>query len=182
MKPSIFEIYKIFFLIGIQLVGGGYVILPLLKKYLAEDRNWIKEDDIIDYLALSQCLPGIIALNISIFTGYELRKIKGAIAAIAGLITPSFFIILVVAAFIFNIADNKLVQDAFFGIRLSIIVLIFFMIFDIFKKSVRSIFSVSLFIAMLFLVLYFKIAPTSLVVLSILIAICYEHFLKGACK
>lgn len=178
MKPSVFEIYKIFFIIGIQLVGGGYVILPLLKKYLAEDRNWIKEEEIIDYLALSQCLPGIIALNISIFTGYELRKIKGAIFAILGLLTPSFFIILLVAMFIFNVADNKFVQDAFFGIRLSIIVLIFFMIYDIFKKSVKTPFSIALFSGALFGVLCLKLAPTSLIILSVLIALIKERVKK----
>ncbi|MDO5438199.1 MAG: chromate transporter, partial [bacterium] len=141
-KPSLFEIFKIYFLIGIQLIGGGYVILPLLKKYLVEERNWMKEEELIDYLALSQCLPGIIALNISIFSGYELRKIKGAIDSVLGLLLPSFVIIILVANFVFNVADNKYVQDAFFGIRLSIIVLIFFMVYDIFKKSVRTNFSV----------------------------------------
>lgn len=170
-KPSLFEIFKIYFLIGIQLIGGGYVILPLLKKYLVEERNWMKEEELIDYLALSQCLPGIIALNISIFSGYELRKIKGAIASVLGLLLPSFVIIILVANFVFNVADNKYVQDAFFGIRLSIIVLIFFMVYDIFKKSVRTNFSVFLFILILFFALFTKLTPTSLVILSVIIAV-----------
>lgn len=57
-KASLWEIYKIYFIIGLQLLGGGYVIMPLLKKYLIEERDWLKEEDLIDYLALSQCLPG----------------------------------------------------------------------------------------------------------------------------
>ncbi len=165
------EIYKIYFLIGIQLIGGGYVILPLLKKYLIEDKKWMKEEELIDYLALSQSLPGIIALNISIFSGWKLRKLKGAIMAILGLLTPSFIIILLIANFVFNIANNKIVQDAFFGIRLSIIVLIFYMAYDIFKKSVKSKFSIFLFILILSGALFMKLAPTTLVLLSILIAI-----------
>lgn len=170
-KVSVFEIFKIYFIIGLQLVGGGYVILPLLKKYLVEERKWMREDELIDYLALSQCLPGIIALNISIFSGYALLKLKGAIAAITGLLLPSFVIILLVASFVFNIADNKTVQDAFFGIRLSVIVLIFFMVYDIFKKSVNSAFKISLFLGILVLILFFNFAPSSLVVLAILIAL-----------
>lgn len=174
---SLFEIFKIYFFIGLQLVGGGYVILPLLKKYLVDERKWMKEEELIDYLALSQCLPGIIALNISIFSGWKLRKLKGALTAILGLLLPSFLIIVLVASFIFNIADNKFVQDAFFGIRLSIIVLIFFMIYDIFKKSVKTKFSIFLFILILTAVLFTKLTPTTLVIISVLIAI-----LRGAKK
>ena len=68
MNVSLSKIFKIFFLIGLQLLGGGYVIMPLLKKYLVIDNKWLKEEDLIDYLALSQCLPGLIALNITIFS------------------------------------------------------------------------------------------------------------------
>ena len=149
MKISLFEIFKIYFIVGLQLIGGGYVILPLLKKYLVEDKKWVKEEELIDWLSLSQCLPGIIALNISIFSGYNLRKLKGAIAAIFGLLLPSFLIILLIATFISNFQDNKFIQDAFFGIRLSIIVLIFSMICDIYKKAVLSKFANFLFLLIL---------------------------------
>lgn len=172
-KASLWEIYKIYFIIGLQLLGGGYVIMPLLKKYLIEERNWLKEEDLIDYLALSQCLPGLIALNISVFSGYALRKIKGAIMAIAGLVTTPFIIILLVASFIFNVSDNKYVQDAFFGIRLSIIVLIFSMVADIFKASVNSKFSLFIFLLIFILGLFSILSPTMLVILSVLIAIIY---------
>ena len=172
-KASLWEIYKIYFIIGLQLLGGGYVIMPLLKKYLIEERDWLKEEDLIDYLALSQCLPGLIALNISVFSGYALRKIKGAIMAVVGLVTTPFIIILLVASFIFNVSDNKYVQDAFFGIRLSIIVLIFSMVADIFKASVNSKFSLFIFLLIFILGLFSILSPTMLVILSVLIAIIY---------
>ena len=85
-KITLFEIYKIFFLIGIQLLGGGYVILPLLQKYLVEERKWLSEEELIDYFAVSQCIPGIIAGNIAMFSGYKARKSLGALTAIIGLI------------------------------------------------------------------------------------------------
>lgn len=180
MKISLFEIFKIYFIVGLQLIGGGYVILPLLKKYLVEDKKWVKEEELIDWLSLSQCLPGIIALNISIFSGYNLRKLKGAIAAIFGLLLPSFLIILLIATFISNFQDNKFIQDAFFGIRLSIIVLIFSMICDIYKKAVLSKFANFLFLLILILILSTNLSPTILVIVSILIALIKNMGVKNA--
>lgn len=172
---SLIEIYKIYFKIGIQLIGGGYVILPLLKKYLVEDKKLMTEDELVDYLALSQCLPGIIALNISIFSGFNLRKIKGAITACLGLITPSFVIILLIAGFIKNFADNAIIQQAFYGIRLSIIVLIFYMIYDIFKNSIKSLFSIILFLFILMAALFTPLTPVMLVTISVLAAIIFNR-------
>ena len=172
-KVSLWQIYKIYFIIGLQLLGGGYVIMPLLKKYLIEDNSYLKEEDLIDYLALSQCLPGLIALNISVFSGYALRKVKGAIMAVIGLVTTPFIIILFVASFLLKISDNIYVQSAFFGIRLSIIVLIFSMVADIFKSSVNSKFSRFVFLLIFILGLFSFMSPTILVILSVLISIFY---------
>lgn len=179
MKISLFEIFKIYFIIGLQLIGGGYVILPLLKKYLVEDKKWVKEEQLIDWLSLSQCLPGIIALNISVFSGYSLRKIKGAITAIFGLLLPSFLIILSIATGLSNFQDNKFIQDAFFGIRLSIIVLIFSMIYDIYKKAIITKFSNFLFIFILILILSTNLSPTILIIISILIALIKNMGVKN---
>ena len=171
MKPSLFEIFKIYFKIGLQLFGGGYVIYPLLKKYLVEDKKYLNEEKLVDYLALSQCLPGIIALNISIFSGYELRKLKGAITATMGLLLPSFIIIILVANLILNIQDNKIIQNVLFGIRLSVIVLAFYMILDIIKKTKLSIFSILLFIFIITASIFINLSPAILVLISIALAI-----------
>jgi len=170
-KAPLIEIFKIYFLIGLQLLGGGYVIMPLLKKYLVEERNWIKEEDLIDYLALSQCLPGLIALNVTIFSGYALRKLKGAALAVFALTLSPFLIILFVANFIYNFADYKVVQDAFFGIRLSIIILMFYMIKDIFKASIYSKFTTILFLLILSLSFVKDIGPTTLVILAVIVSL-----------
>ena len=147
--------------------------MPLLKKYLVIDNKWLKEEDLIDYLALSQCLPGLIALNITIFSGYALRKILGSIVAVFALTLSPFLIILFIAGFIYNFAKYPIVQNAFFGIRLSIIVLIFYMIKDIFTKSVNSKFTVFLFLLILLSNIFLPLGPSSLVVLAILISILF---------
>ena len=97
MEKNLYNIYKTFFKIGMLLLGGGYVILPLLQSELVEKRSWITGDEVAEYYALSQSIPGLIAANISIFTGYKLQGISGALAAIGGVITPAFLAIVVLA-------------------------------------------------------------------------------------
>ena len=78
MKISLKDIYIEFFLLGLQLLGGGYVIVPLMQKNLIEKKNWISHEELADFYALSKSLPGIIAENISTFVGYKLRGKCGA--------------------------------------------------------------------------------------------------------
>ena len=91
MEKTLYQIFKTFFKVGTLLLGGGYVILPLLQSELVEKKNWINDDELCEYYALSQSIPGLIAANLSIFVGYKLRKTAGAIAAITGIILPALF-------------------------------------------------------------------------------------------
>ena len=160
MKTSLWNIFKIFFIIGAQLLGGGYVILPLLKKYIVEERNWITETELVDYFAVSQCLPGIIATNIAVFSGFKLRGYTGAIFSLIGLIAPSFIAILLIANMITNFADNKIIQDAFWGIRISVVILVIMTIKDMWKVSVNSKYTYFIFVTVLLLMLFFNLSPT----------------------
>ena len=177
-KTSLFEIFKIFIIIGAQLLGGGYVILPLLKKYIVEERKWINEEELIDYFALSQCIPGIIAGNISVFVGYKIRKLIGALTAIIGLVLPSFIAIIILANLLLNATSNKYVQDAFWGIRVSVIVLIFLTIKDMWKKSVNTKFTTMLFLIIFLALLILPISPTIIIILSAIVAIIYSKIVR----
>lgn len=178
-KVSLFEIFKVFFIIGAQLIGGGYVILPLLRHYVVEQREWITEQDLVDYFAVSQCLPGIIAGNISVFTGYKVRKSLGAIVAILGVILPSFLAILLLANLLIAIVDNKFVLNAFWGIRIAVIILVLLTIRDMWKQSVNSLFSYAMYFLILFTLLYFPISPAIVIVSAALISVCYFNLVKG---
>ncbi len=172
-KANLTEIYKIFFLIGIQLLGGGYVILPLLQKYLVEERKWLTEEELIDYFAVSQCIPGIIAGNIAMFSGYKARKTSGALMAILGLITPSFFAIIILASLLTTFTDNKIVQDAFWGIRISVIVLIIITVKEMWSKSVNSKFTYILFFIILLLLIFLPVSPAFIIIISALTSFFY---------
>ena len=155
------------------------MILPLLQKYIVEERKWLTEEELIDYFAVSQCLPGIIANNIAIFSGYKARKTLGAIMATLGIITPCFICILSLATILTSIVDNKLVQDAFWGIRISVIVLILVTIKDMWKKSVNSIFTYSLYILILAGFIFLPISPSIIIILSALFALIYTKTIGG---
>lgn len=112
-----------FFKIGMFTIGGGYAMLPLIQREVV-DRGWINKEDFIDLFSMAQSLPGIFAVNISIFVGYKLKKIKGGIVCALGTILPSFLIILLIALFFTGVKDNVWVERAFKGLRPAVVALI----------------------------------------------------------
>lgn len=109
--------------IGTFTIGGGYAMLPLIQREVV-DRGWLSKEDFIDIFAVTQSLPGIFAVNISIFVGYKLKRIPGAIFCAFGTILPSFFIILAIALFFTQVKDNVWVEKAFKGLRPAVVALI----------------------------------------------------------
>lgn len=109
--------------IGTFTIGGGYAMLPLIQREVV-NKGWISEKDFIDLFSVAQSLPGIFAVNISIFLGYKMKKTTGSIVCALGTILPSFLIILFIAIFFVQIADNEWVVKAFKGIRPAVVALI----------------------------------------------------------
>ena len=99
MNPYL-DLYLTFARIGVCTFGGGYAMLPILQREVVENRRWTTEDELMDYYAIGQCTPGVIAVNTATFIGYKTHGILGGIAATAGMITPSLIIITIIAAFI----------------------------------------------------------------------------------
>ena len=174
-KPTLTEIFNIFALIGVQLLGGGYVIVPLLKKYIVDERNWMSEDELVSFYAMSQCIPGIIAGNIAVCAGYKARRTLGAIAALAGIIFPPFIAIILLANILKDVVNYPIVQEAFWGIRISVIILIIVTIKDLWKKSVNSIFSYILFFTVTIILLLLPISPAIIIVLSAVAALLLDY-------
>lgn len=118
------EAFGLFCKIGTFTIGGGYAMVPLIEDEIVNKRKWIAQDDFINLLAIAQSVPGILAVNISIFIGYKLRGIRGSIATTLGTILPSFVIILAIALFFSNFKDNPIVERIFKGIRPAVVALI----------------------------------------------------------
>lgn len=109
-------LFLTFVKIGTFTIGGGYAMLPLIQREVV-DHGWMTKEDFIDIFAVTQSLPGIFAVNISIFVGYKLRKTLGAICCALGTVLPSFLIILAIALFFTHIRDNEWIEKAFKGLR-----------------------------------------------------------------
>lgn len=113
-----------FFKMGLFTFGGGYAMLPLLQREVVENKGWATEEQLLDYYAIGQSTPGIIAVNTASFVGYFQAGIIGAIAATLGLIAPSIVIILAVASILGRYMDLALLQHAFAGIRVAVSALV----------------------------------------------------------
>ncbi len=98
-------------------------MLPLIQREVV-DRGWLSKEDFIDLFSVAQSLPGIFAVNISIFVGYKLKRVPGGIVCALGSILPSFFIILAIALFFTHVQDNIWVEKAFKGLRPAVVALI----------------------------------------------------------
>ena len=104
-------------------IGGGYAMLPLIEREVV-DKGWLSKEDFIDVFSVAQSLPGIFAVNISIFVGYKLKKVKGGIVCALGSVLPSFLIILLIALFFTHMQDNVWIEKAFKGLRPAVVALI----------------------------------------------------------
>ena len=120
---SLWKIFFVFAKIGAFTIGGGYAMLPIIRDEIVK-RGWLKEEDFIDIIALAQAAPGLLAVNISIFTGHKLRGTFGSIVATLGSILPSFLIILIIAMAFSGYQDNPTVIRIFKGIRPVVVALI----------------------------------------------------------
>ncbi|MBR0277178.1 MAG: chromate transporter [Clostridia bacterium] len=158
------ELFFIFAKIGLFTFGGGYAMFPIIKREIIENRKWITEEELIDYYAIGQCTPGIIAVNVATFTGYKLKGFWGAVASTAGVVTPSVIIITVIAKLIKNFANLWFVQSAFSGIRVVVVLLILNTVISMWKKSIKNAFHCVVF-AIAFVLSFFNIVSSVIVIL-----------------
>lgn len=116
--------FAIFFRIGAFTIGGGYAMLPLIEKEVVDEQKWISREEIVDVFAVSQSLPGVIAINSSMFIGYKIAGLPGVCAATLGVILPSFLIILIIAYAMVSWRENPYLTKAFTGVRAGVTALI----------------------------------------------------------
>lgn len=168
---DLWDLFLTFCRIGGLTFGGGYAMLPMLQKEVVENRRWATEEQIMDYYAVGQCTPGIIAVNTATFVGYNNRGVLGAIAATSGVVFPSLVIIMIIAAFISNFADLAIVQQAFAGIRVAIGVLVLNAIIKLWKSGVKDVVGIIIFAVTFVVSLIFSLSPVYVVIGAIIVGI-----------
>jgi len=160
------DLFLTFARIGGLTFGGGYAMLPILQKEVVEKRKWTTNETLMDYYAVGQCTPGIIAINTATFIGNQQRGIPGGIVATLGMVFPSLVIITLIAAFITNFADLPAVRNAFAGIRVCVFVLIVEALLKLRKKALVDPATVILFLLVFFLSIFTPVSPVIFVLVS----------------
>lgn len=174
-----FELFFIFMKLGAVTFGGGYAMLPLLQREFVEKRGWSTDEELMDYFAIGQCTPGIIAVNVSTFVGNKRKGILGGILATLGFITIPTILLIIIAAFLQNFDELAIVKNAFAGIRVAVCVLILNAVERLWKKSIVSKTALLIFVAVFLLSLLTDISPAILVILSAITGIVYTNVTGG---
>lgn len=170
MKDLI-ELFIIFFKMGSFTFGGGYAMLPIIQEEIVNKRHWATDEEILDYYAISQSTPGIIAINTATFIGYNQKGIIGAIVSTLGMVTPSIIIITTIATFFKNFQNYVVVQHALKGIRVVVAALILNAVLRMYKDAVKDWLGILLFIISFLLIVLLNITPIIVIVASAIIGI-----------
>ena len=172
---EIVELFITFAKIGVVTFGGGYAMLPIIQREVVDKKGWITEEELIDYYAIGQCTPGVIAVNVATFVGNKKKGIIGGIAATLGVVFPSLVIISIIACLLSNFADYTIVKNAFVGIRASVCVLVFNVVLNLWKKTILNESSFIIFILVLLAALFTNLSPIVFVVFSAVIGIILQN-------
>lgn len=169
-KVRLTDIFISFFRIGLFTIGGGYAMLPLIKKEVVENRKWMDETTFVDGIAASQACPGPIAVNLSVYAGYHVAGWNGLLLAVLGTILPSFLIILLLAVTFTNWAELEIVQKAFHGLRPAVTALIAVPVVEMMKKTHSRWYNYAFTLIAVVLIVHFHVSPVYLISFTILLA------------
>ena len=167
------KLFCTFFKIGLFTFGGGYAMLPLIEKEVVEKEKWATEEDVMNYFAVGQCTPGVIAVNTATFIGYKKSGVLGGIFATLGVIAPSVIIITIIASFLCQFADIQVVVHAFNGIRVAVAVLILNAVIKFWKSGVKNIFSFIIFLLAFLSSILFDFSSVYIIVFAIIIGVVF---------
>ena len=156
---KLLSLFLSFAKVGVMTFGGGYAMIPILEREIVENRKWASSEELMDYYAVGQCTPGVIAVNTATFIGYRVAGSAGGVAATLGVVFPSVVIICLIAGILTNFADIPAVKSAFTAIRVCVCVLIFNAVVKLWKGAVKDKAGLVLFLIVFVLSLFLDISP-----------------------
>ena len=159
------ELFINFAKVGVMTFGGGYAMIPILEREIVDGKAWATREELMDYYAVGQCTPGVIAVNVATFLGRKLAGIPGSIAATIGVVFPSVVIICLIAGILSNFSDIAAVKSAFAGVRVCVCVLIFNSVLKLWKNAVADKAAMLLFIVVFVMSIFLDISPIVYVLL-----------------
>ncbi len=173
---DLMELFWAFFRIGTFTIGGGYAMLPMLERELIENKGWTSEEEILDYFAIGQSTPGIIAINTATFIGYKRNGVLGSIFATVGMIFTPMLLIMIIGSFFTQISQDPTFIKAFQGIRVVVVVIILNSVSKMAKHSIKTKLAVFLLVGSFIAISFFHVNLIILIVLSMILGIALIHF------
>lgn len=168
------DLFTTFAKVGVMTFGGGYAMLPILEREVCENKGWASEEELMDYYAIGQCTPGIIAVNTATFVGRKEKGILGGIVATLGMIFPSLIIIGLIASVLTEFAEIEWVGHAFAGIRVCVCVLILNAAVKLWKKAVIDVYTFVIFSLVFVLSVFLDLSPVVYVVACAVLGITFK--------
>ena len=172
---QLWQLFVTFAIVGVTTFGGGYAMLPALQREVVDKRKWASDEEVMDWYAIGQCTPGVIAVNTATFVGQNQAVVIGGIFETRGVVFPSLVIITIIAAFIQNFAHLAAVQKAFAGIRVCVCVLILNAVVKLWKKSVVDWKTLVIFAAVFAGSVFLSVSPVVYVVIAALAGIVVKE-------
>ena len=168
-KNKIIDIFILFFKIGAFTIGGGYAMLSLIEDEIVNKKNWLEKEEFVDGMAIAQSIPGVLAVNISLITGYKIAGFLGMFAGMLGAVLPSFFIVLFLSQILLAIGNHPIVVAIFNGIKPAIAALILISVYRIGKSANinRYNFVIPLIVAVL--IKYFGVSPILIIIATMIL-------------
>lgn len=162
------KLFTAFFKVGLFTFGGGYAMLPMLQREIVDRHHWVTEEEVLDYYAIGQCTPGVIAVNTATFVGAKLRGAVGGAVATVAVVTPSLLIITIISTVLQSFSGYAVVQHAFSGIRVAVAALVVVSVWKLYKKNVKKVLANGIFAGSLLLVAVFDLSPVWIVLMCIM--------------
>ncbi|HYF84465.1 MAG TPA: chromate transporter [Clostridia bacterium] len=159
------DIFFTFFKIGSFTIGGGYAMLPVIQREVVDNKKWLGDEEFLDSIAVTNSLPGPLAINCATFVGYKKAGFAGAISAALGAVMPSFLIILLIALFFGSIQENPIVEYVFAGIRPAVVALIAYALVKLVKSMGINLVNISISLAVLLAILLLNFHPIVTIVI-----------------
>lgn len=169
------DLFLTFAKVGVMTFGGGYAMLPILQREVVDKKSWASEEELVDYFAIGQCTPGVIAVNTATFVGQKQAGTAGGIIATIGVVFPSLIIISLLAGVIEAFSHLEWVQNAFGGIRICVCVLVLNAVVKLYKKAVVDKLTAAIFLLVTCLSFLTPLSPVLFVVIAAALGIAVNH-------
>ncbi len=161
------HIFVSFAKVGAVLFGGGYAMLPLLEREVVNRRKWCRFEEMADYYAMSQLVPGVVAVNTAMLIGHHLRGFWGTVAATLGVVAAPFFVILAYAVAFDRMREASLMANAMSGLRPAVAGLMLGVAYTMFSRSRKTMLGLSVSLAVAFLTLVCGVSAVTVILLGV---------------